>query len=528
MGQGVRGVITMSDTEGAFAKQVADICQQLTYHQSMMNLAKSNRVLNYDTAQSISKDGKNAEITVFDFRESVAVSGEDSKNILNNVSRPDVSFNQVIGAEDAKAELKYFVEFLKTPKKYMGTGVRAPKGILLYGPPGTGKTLLAKALAKEADVTFISVQGNQFLSKWVGEGAEMVHNIFKTARKYAPAVLFIDEIDSIGATRNGTETRSVEACLTALLTEMDGFKTDVTKPVFVLAATNYSVDGGSNSLDAALLRRFDRKIFVDLPTSDERIQFLKLKISGNPMFDISADEYENIAVRSTGMSLANLENVLELAMRMAIRNGENKVSDALLDEAFEVSKYGEEKPWDKQLLERTARHEAGHAFVCWYGGEIPSYVTVVAREGHGGYMGHADRRGYNISTRKDIIARIRTALAGRATELVYYGEEGGLSSGASSDLENSTYFAERLVCAYGMDAEFGLAVVDTSKDTSMLQYVRPFVNKILVSELENTKKIVSENKAAVDAMVEVLMDKNHLTGPEIDALFSKYAKMEQK
>ena len=528
-GQGARGIISIGEDAGNLNEKCFEICKQHTYHNSMIDLAKARKLIRYETAQTIEEDGKKCIIYLFDFKQIVAMDAEDTKSILSNISKPNIKFSDVIGAEDAKDELKYFVEFLKNPKKYMGTGVRAPRGVLLYGPPGTGKTLLAKALASEANVTYISAQGNQFLSKWIGEGPERMHDIFKTARKYAPAVLFIDEIDTIGAERDGSATRSEEGILTALLTEMDGFKMDATKPVFVLAATNYGVDESSKlRLDGALLRRFDRKIYVDLPTSEERVKYLKMKIEGDPLFVISEEEYENIAVRSTGMSLALLENVIELAKRMAIRNGEAKVTDEILDEALEISKYGEQKPWDKSLLERTARHEAGHAFVCWYGGEIPAYVTVVAREGHGGYMGHADKKGMKISTRRDLLARIRTSLAGRATELVYYGEEDGLTTGASSDLQNSTYFAERIICSYGMDDEFGLAVVDIENDTSMLPQIRPLVNKLLLRELENTKKIVSENKAAIDAMVEVLMTKNHLTGPQIDALFSQYAKMEQR
>lgn len=525
--QGVRGIITLQDT-AAFASQITNICKELTYHNSMITLARSNKLIKYHSAQTISSDGKTADISLFDFSEAVAVSAEDQKDILSNISRPEISFDEVIGAEDAKTELKYFVEYLKNPKKYMGTGVRPPKGVLLYGPPGTGKTLLAKAMASEAGVTFISAQGNQFLNMWIGEGSKSVHKIFATARKYAPAILFIDEIDAVGVNRDGSSTRGVDATLTALLTELDGFKSDPTKPVFVLAATNYEVDGNSGrTLDPALVRRFDRKIFVDLPTSEERMKYLRLKISQNPAFEISEQEYENISVRSTGMSLANLENVLELALRMAIRSGTGKVTDEILDEAFEISKYGEEKPWDKSLLERTARHEAGHAFVCWHSGEIPSYVTVVARDGHGGYMGHADRDGKMMRTRKELIDRIRTSLAGRAAELVYYGDEEGLTTGAGSDLQNSTYFAEQIVCTYGMDDEFGMAVVDTENSDALAPVVRPLVNKILSRELENTKEIIKNNTAAIDAMVEVLISKNHLTGPEIDQLFSKYAKMGQ-
>ncbi|MEE0929142.1 MAG: AAA family ATPase, partial [Acutalibacteraceae bacterium] len=299
MRHGVRGTLCVSKTE-EFKNSIVDICESIHSQNSMRNLAKSNKLISYETAQILNSADKTAEIKLFDFKLSVAVDSEDSGNILSNLSKPDVTFDKVIGAEDAKKELKYFVEYLKNPKKYLGTGVHAPKGVLLYGPPGTGKTLLAKAMAGESDVTFITAEGNQFLKKYVGEGSEKVHELFKIARKYAPSILFVDEIDAIGKERRGGEQSGSEATLTAFLTEMDGFKSDPTKPVFVLAATNFDVEpGGNKSLDPALMRRFDRRVFIDLPKREDRVKYLNMKISKNKSFEISTAKFENIAVRST-------------------------------------------------------------------------------------------------------------------------------------------------------------------------------------------------------------------------------------
>ena len=263
--QGVRGFLKISSLANfKLAETLNEILAVIHQQASMMNLARENKLVSFETSQSISKNGKLAEIKLFDFKKIVAVDAEDSKSILNPVSRPDVHFDDVIGADEAKKELAYFVGYMKNPKKYLCTGVKAPKGVLLYGPPGTGKTMLAKAMASEAGVTFIAAEGNQFAKKYAGEGPESVHALFAKARKYAPSILFIDEIDAIAKERRGTDSSADEATLTAFLTEMDGFKSDSTKPVFVLAATNFEVEPGKpKSLDPALMRRFDRRVYIE-------------------------------------------------------------------------------------------------------------------------------------------------------------------------------------------------------------------------------------------------------------------------
>ena len=518
--QGVRGVVTMGKSFGA---EMDQICSQLHQQQSMNRLAKANKLVSFETAQTLLPKGKTARISLFDFRMSTALDPEDSSSVLSNVSKPNVKFSQVIGADDAKAELQYFVEYLRDPKKYMGTGVRPPKGVLLYGPPGTGKTMLAKAMASESDVTFLTAEGNQFLMKYVGEGPEKVHELFKTARKYAPSILFVDEIDAIGKERSGSEhTHSSEEVLTAFLTEMDGFKNDPTKPVFVLAATNFDVEpGGARSLDPALMRRFDRRVYIDLPDRDDRVRYMQMKVSSHAAFAVTQDKLENLAIRSTGMSLAALESVFELALRSAIRQGGCTVTDEVLDEAFETFNSGEKKNWDISQLERVARHEAGHAVMCWLGGETPSYITVVARANHGGYMQHGDHEGKAIYTRQELLSRIRTSLGGRAAEIVYYGPEDGISTGASGDLSNASNLAQRMLCNYGMSEDFGLAVVDTqaARNGELSGEVRAGVNRILTEQMEIAVADIEAHRETVDRLVEVLLRRNHLTGSEIQTIF---------
>ena len=526
--QGVRGVLRVTRGKDSFATKLGTIALSLHQQASMVKLAKENKLISFETAQTISKNGKNAEIKLFDFEMSIAVDSEDAKNVLSSVSKPNVHFDDVIGARDAKKELTYFVEYLKNPKKYMGTGVKAPKGVILYGPPGTGKTMLAKAMACEAGVTFIAAEGNQFLKKFVGEGSEKVHELFKTARKYAPSILFIDEIDAIAKERKGGANAGSngEETLTAFLTEMDGFVNDPSKPVFVLAATNFDVEPGNDkSLDPALMRRFDRRVYIDLPNKDDRIRFLKMKIAKNHALDISDNQIDNIAMRATGMSLAELDSVVELALRSAIREGSTVVTDAIFEEAFETFNSGEVKKWDISQLERVARHEAGHAFLCWLGGETPSYLTIVARGNHGGYMQHAEQEGKAIYTKDELLARIRTSLGGRAAEIAYYGERDGISTGASGDLVSATNVAQQIVCTYGMDDEFGLAVVHgaVAANGTMSVEVRTSVNRILKEQMSEAVKLISENKDKIDSLVEELMSKNHLNGSEIEQAITKTA-----
>ncbi len=521
---GVRGFIPIDETGNALKEKISDLCVSMNQQDSMLSLAKENKLLNFETSQTISADGKEAEVILFDFKTEQVLEAEDSQNVVSDVSRPNVRFDEVIGAGDAKKELEYFVSYLKNPKKFRGTGVKAPKGVILYGPPGTGKTMLAKAMACESGVTFIAAEGNQFLKKYVGEGPEEVHKLFRTARKYAPAILFIDEIDAIGKERDGSEHSQITAdVLTAFLTEMDGFKVDPKKPIFVLAATNFEVEPGrAKSLDEALLRRFDRRILIDLPNKEDRLRFMKKKMEESTAFEISEEKMDNLAIRSTGMSLALLDSVFEMALRSAVRDGNFKVTDEILDEAFETFRSGDVKKWDISQLERVARHEAGHAFLCWHSGETPSYLTVVARGDHGGYMQHADNEGKAIYTKEDLLARIRISLGGRAAELVYYGEGDGISTGASGDLASASRVAKRMICDYGMCASIGMATLDDSQ--TLPEAVRNEMNRILNEEMEKAIRLISENKKAMDEMVGILLSKNHLSGAEIDEVFSKNAK----
>ena len=356
----------------------------------------------------------------------------------------------------------------------------------------------------------------------LGEGSQSVHKLFKQARKYAPAIIYIDEIDSIAKDR-GVDG-ATDSVLNAFLSEIDGFFDNKSKPVFVLASTNFDIEsGGTKSLDSAIIRRFDRCIYIDLPNKDNRISFLKNKREGNRAIQISDTQIHNIAMRSVGMSLSELAAVVELALRAAIRENQHCVTDAIFEEAFEIYNNGEKKNVSESQLERVAVHEAGHALVCYLSGKKPSYLTIVSRGKHSGYMQYNENETLSVYTKKELLSIIRTSLAGRASEMIYYDGDEGLSSAAVGDLLSATKLAQQIVCSYGMESNIGLASISESAAINgMLSVdIRNAVNKILDKEMQNALKLIEKNKNCMNLLIKELLDKNHLSEAEMKEIFDK-------
>lgn len=506
-----------------FEDTLSGICRELYLQGVAARMASERKVLSFETAPKLSPDQMEITIRLRDFSLRRATAADDAGSVLDDVEKPNIRFSDVIGACDAKEELQFFIDYLKNPKKFTAQGLKPPKGVLLYGPPGTGKTMLAKAMAGESDVAFIPAVASAFVTKYQGSGPEAVRELFKKARRYAPAILFIDEIDAVGRKRGESNAaHGEEMALNALLTEMDGFSVDPKRPVFVLAATNFDIEegqGGMGVIDAALARRFDRKILIDLPNAEEREQFLRMHLKKNKTHLVTEDMIKRVAARAMGMSPANLASVMELANRMAVK-AKKPLDDAILDEAYELTKHGAKKDWGYEYLERVARHESGHAFLCYLGGNTPAYLTIVARGGHGGYMEHSAKDMGPLSTKEELIGRIRTSLGGRAAEIVYYGEKDGVSTGASGDLEQATRVAQAMICSYGMDEQTGLAVLG-QQEAAANPAVSRRVNEILGEEMKNTVALIRENKNRIDRMVDALMKKNKLTSEEMEQLLKE-------
>ena len=517
MRRGIRGIISCANSD-VFNEEMIKVGRILHQQESVRSLSRANKVLSYETAQLYDKNTDTAEIRLFDFKTATAVDAEDLTSIVSDITRPTETFEDVLGAKDAKRELQFFVDYIKKPEMFEGTGIPIPKGILLYGPPGTGKTKLAKAMAHEADATFIAMTGSQFFASYVGESEANMKKAFAQARKYAPTILFIDEIDAIAKRRTG-HGGAEENVLTTFLAEMDGFKTNPKRPVFVLAATNMRPDK-PGELDEAVLRRFNRCILVDLPGREDRLKYLTIRRDKSPLFTLTDEELESFAVRSSGMSIAKLEQVCDAALKNAVLDGSRGVTKEVFDEAFETAQFGEERTnVSPEMLLRIARHEAGHTYLYWKMGKTPSYVTVVARGDHGGYMRHDDEREqFGLQTRDELLGEIRVSLGGRAAEIVYY-DDGGFSTGAGADLHNATLHAKHMICSYGMDEKYGLAVIDADKALNDVNSeIRTAVNEILASELYKAVNEIRDGRAKIDMLVDELLRSGHLNGEEITSI----------
>ena len=441
-----------------------------------------------------------------------------------------ITFKDVAGQDEAKESLQEVVDFLHNPGKYTAIGAKLPKGALLVGPPGTGKTLLAKAVAGEAHVPFFSLSGSEFVEMFVGVGASRVRDLFDEAKKNAPCIVFIDEIDAIGKSRDshyggGNDER--EQTLNQLLAEMDGF--DTSKGLLILAATNRP-----EVLDPALLRpgRFDRRVIVDRPDLKGRIDILKVHAK-NVLLDETVD-FENIALATSGAVGSDLANMINEAAILAVKNGRKAVCQKDLLESVEVVLVGKEKK-DRILSTQERRivsyHEVGHALVSALqkDSEPVQKITIVPRTmGALGYVMHVPEEEKYLNTQKELEAMLVGYLGGRAAEEIVFDT---VTTGAANDIEQATKVARAMITQYGMSKKFGLmglatqenqylsgrAVLNCGDDTAT--EIDHEVMKLLHDSYEEAKRLLSENREALDKISEYLIKKETITGKEFMKIF---------
>jgi len=454
-----------------------------------------------------------------------------SKAKLYTKDLPKVTFKDVAGVDEAKKELEEIVDFLKNPKKYAAVGARTPKGVLLVGPSGTGKTLLAKAIAGEAGVPFFAMAGSEFMEMLVGVGASRARDLFATAKKNKPAIIFIDEIDAIGRARSmgavgGHDER--EQTLNQILVEMDGFEPN--EQVVVVAATNRG-----DLLDPALMRpgRFDRRVMLELPDKEGRAAILKIHAKGKPFVD--GLEWERVAKRTVGFSGADLENMLNEAAILAAREGKTKIDMVDLEEAATKVKLGPEKKRLQSDLDRkmTAYHEAGHAVVTRMLPHMDPVhrISIVSR---GMSLGHtlippaADRL---HETKSHLEEQIISMLGGRAAEDIIFNE---ITTGASNDIQNATAIARDMIVEYGMSS-LGPVNLDpesaqflsrygfggTKISENMTSKVDELVNKMINDSLKKAMKILKENKNKLDKVANKLLEVETLEGEEFEKIMAE-------
>jgi len=450
--------------------------------------------------------------------------------------KPKITLKDVAGIDEVKEEVKEIIDYLKDPARFHKVGGRPPKGVLLYGEPGVGKTLLARAIAGEAHVPFISASGSDFVEMFVGVGAARVRDLFETAKKNAPCIIFIDEIDAVGRSRGavnlggGNDER--EQTLNQLLVEMDGF--DTSEGIIVIAATNRP-----DILDPALLRpgRFDRRIFIPKPDVKGRYEILKVHARNKKLEDNV--DLEIVARATSGFTGADLENILNEAALLAARKGKDKIGMAEIEEAIDRVMMGLERKGmaisDKEK-EQIAYHEAGHAIM---GLMVPNSdplhkVSIIPRGGALGVTQQFPIEDKHIYDKKDIYGRILVLMGGRAAEEIFYGKE-GITTGAENDLQRATELAYRMVAMWGMSEKVGpIAVkkvanpfiggITTSIDTSpeLQKEIDEEVKKILSSAYEYAKNIIELYKEPIKAVVKRLLEKETITCEEFVEVLSLY------
>ncbi|WP_394978038.1 ATP-dependent zinc metalloprotease FtsH [uncultured Helicobacter sp.] len=466
--------------------------------------------------------------------------GIGSSKKLVNAEKPNVTFDDMAGNEEAKEEVVEIVDFLKYPERYAAVGAKIPKGVLLVGPPGTGKTLLAKAVAGEANVPFFSMSGSSFIEMFVGLGASRVRDLFEMAKKEAPSIIFIDEIDAIGKSRaagsmvGGNDER--EQTLNQLLAEMDGFGSENT-PVIVLAATNRP-----EILDPALLRpgRFDRQVLVDAPDFKGRVEILKVHIKSVKLArDVDLQE---IAKFTAGLAGADLANIVNEAALLAGRENKKEVSQKHFKEAMERTMIGLEKksrsisPKEKKIV---AYHESGHALMgeLTKGAHRVNKVSIIPRGmGALGYTLHTPEENRNLEQRYEMLAQIDVLLGGRAAEEVFLQE---ISNGASDDLRRATGILKNMIVYYGMTDVSGLMVLEDftrrnnflgggansrefSEETA--QKMDNYIRTMLEEHFEHVKKTLREYAPAIENMVAELLDKEVIDGSRVREIIESYEK----
>ncbi|MDD5716353.1 MAG: ATP-dependent zinc metalloprotease FtsH [Sulfuricurvum sp.] len=459
----------------------------------------------------------------------------NSKKLINS-EKPKTKFDDVAGAQEAKEEVLEIVDFLKFPDRYVELGAKIPKGVLLVGSPGTGKTLLAKAVAGEAEVPFFSVSGSSFIEMFVGVGAARVRDLFEQAKKDAPSIIFIDEIDAIGKSRaaggmmGGNDER--EQTLNQLLAEMDGFGTDT--PIIILAATNRP-----EILDPALLRpgRFDRQVLVDKPDYQGRIDILNVHVKGVKQ-DADVD-LEEIARLTAGLAGADLANIVNEAALLAGRKSQKTVRQTDMREAVERAIAGLSKKSrriDEKEKRIVAYHESGHALLAetTKGAKKVSKVSIVPRGLAAlGYTLNTPEENKYLMQRHELWAEVDVLLGGRAAEEVFIGE---ISTGAANDLERSTDIIKAMVQMYGMSDVAGLMVLEKQRNTflgggmtqgreysdKMAEDMDTFIKRSLQEHYEEVKKRLEEYRGAIENIVELLYAKENISGDQVREIIEAF------
>lgn len=449
------------------------------------------------------------------------------KKPVEVIDKPNVTLNDVAGYKEVKEEVKTVVDILKNPKKYAKSGARMPKGMILYGDPGTGKTLIAKAIAGEAGVPFFSVTGSDFIEKFVGVGASRIRTLFEEAKKKAPCIIFIDEIDAIGGKRNSQSNDEQIGTMNAILTQLDGF--DSKSGIFVIATTNRL-----EALDSALIRpgRFDLHVKVPVPhTAEERVEIMNIHAKGKNFAD--EVDFLQVAKQWIGFSGADIEGIFNDAAIISVTDGKEAIDLACIDEAFNKKvmqghmKKGVQKDRDSNELKLVAYHEAGHAVV----GKLletamdVSKVTILSSTTGAGGVTFFNPTKMGLLTIQEMENRVKVNYAGRIAELILFNDEKLVTTGASSDIQNATQTIKEMISAYGMNKDVGMLNLEIlGVDKSEMHKTAVELSKRLYDE---TEAFMRDNWHLVDKVAIALLEKETIWEAELDSLMKEAELVEQ-
>ena len=439
---------------------------------------------------------------------------KETSNENSDSNKPKTTFNDVAGLEEVKEELFEIVDFMRSPLKYQKMGAKIPKGVLFYGPPGTGKTLLASAMAGETNATFFNVTGSEFVEKYVGVGAKRVRTLFEKARKEAPSIIFIDEIDAIGAKRHLESNNEKDQTLNQLLVEMDGFNKD--SNVLIVGSTNRL-----DLLDDALLRpgRFDRHVHIGEPNYNTRLEILKVHTKNKPL-DKTVD-LELLARKTHGFNGAHLANIANEAAIFAVRENNQNINSIHFDKAIERVVAGLESK-NSKLIEKEKRivsyHEAGHALVSNTLGINPiQKISIVPRGQALGYVLQLPDEDRYIYTKEELLGKIKILLAGKAAEEIIFGHK---STGAKDDLKKVTDIATQMVCDYGMSS-LGAMTIDPNKQKFLSKQIQQETTNIIDTCYKETLDMLNSNLNDLHLVSKHLYDKETMTHEELKSIIRK-------
>ena len=508
LGRGARGVFSLARaSEEAFRQTLKQLSFSALVNNAVYALGRSGKFLSFNCAQYII-DESCAVVAFEKLGIRSAPRAADGSSIARKGENNNLKFSDIVGCKAAKEALSDYRDMLEDPRSTALKGKKMPKGVLLYGPPGTGKTMLAKAMANECNATFLPTSATSFFGSLVGQTEQNIRDLFKRARKYAPSIIFIDEVDAIGRIRTGSvgSTHNEDA-LNTFLAEMDGFVTDEKRPVFILAATNYGLEGDSGRvLDPAFVRRFDSKILIPLPDTDDRYALLEMSLKRHGIH-FGADHEKilrNMAKRTSGMNNADLEMVNANYARLL---GDGEPNGAAYMDALDAYRFGEVNKMDPDHLRQTACHEAGHALICRLCGVTPSFLTVVSRGGYGGFMESAGEKQHGTYTYQELMDRVCRCLAGRAAEIEVYGDTAGNNTGASSDIKQARYFMKASLNEYAMG------------DKLYARWTPDEIEAEMKEQYQRTCQMIRENRTVLDALTDRLVQTKSMDQTQLEAFF---------